>query len=178
MGAVAPSGPALARLMAHQVDVRGTGPVIELGPGTGAITTALLDVGVAPERLILVEREAELYLWLKTQFASIDVRHEDAGHLVGCLRNDKIDKVDAVVSSLPLLSMPPRAAHGIMDQALSVLGPQGVLIQFTYGPRCPIPRSLIERHGLEARPVGTAWLNFPPATVWRVARPTRPNPKR
>jgi phospholipid N-methyltransferase len=178
MGAVAPSGPALARLMAHQADAHGTGTVVELGPGTGAITTALLEAGIKPERLILLEREAELYRWLKAQFPTIDVRHEDAGHLVRCLASHGIDKVDAVVSSLPLLSMPPHVAHDIMDQALSVLGPQGVLIQFTYGPRCPIPRPLIERHGLEARPVGTAWLNLPPATVWRVARPTQPPPKR
>ncbi|HUC60949.1 MAG TPA: hypothetical protein VMF53_03250 [Alphaproteobacteria bacterium] len=174
IGAVAPSGPALGRLMAHQVDPRGAGPVVELGPGTGAITKALLEAGIAPGRLILVEREEELYRWLKAQFPKLDVRHEDAGRLGHCLARDRIAEVDAVVSSLPLLSMPPAVARGIVDQALSVLGPQGVLIQFTYGPRCPIPRPLIERHGFEARPVGTAWLNLPPATVWRIARPRHP----
>lgn len=172
MGAVAPSGPALARLMAHQVDATGSGPVVELGPGTGSITAALLEAGIAPERLILVEREEELVRWLKSRFPQLRILHEDAARLASHLTEQGIATVEAVVSSLPLLSMPPRASHAIIDQALSVLGPAGALIQFTYGPRCPIPRPLIARHGFEARPAGTAWLNLPPATVWRLTRPT------
>jgi phosphatidylethanolamine/phosphatidyl-N-methylethanolamine N-methyltransferase len=173
MGALAPSGPALARLMAHQVDPKGPGTVVELGPGTGSITAALLEAGVAPERLILVEREEELCRWLKNRFPRLRILHEDAAHLAQRLVERGIVSVEAVVSSLPLLSMPPRTSHAIIDQAFGVLGPSGALIQFTYGPRCPIPRSLVARHGFEARPAGTAWLNLPPATVWRMARPVR-----
>ena len=54
-GAVLPSGKALARTMARYVDPNVTGPVIELGPGTGAVTEALVEQGIEPSRLVLVE---------------------------------------------------------------------------------------------------------------------------
>src|ERR1700685_397668 len=55
MGAVMPSGRVLARTMAQYVDIDSAGPVVELGPGTGAITSALIEHGVDQKRLVLVE---------------------------------------------------------------------------------------------------------------------------
>jgi predicted O-methyltransferase YrrM len=54
-GAVAPSSRALARTMAAYVDPARPGPVIELGPGTGPVTEALVAQGVDPSRLVLIE---------------------------------------------------------------------------------------------------------------------------
>src|SRR5688572_12514927 len=54
-GAVMPSGKLLARTMARYVDLSIPGPVIELGPGTGPVTEALVAHGVDPARLLLVE---------------------------------------------------------------------------------------------------------------------------
>lgn len=170
IGAVAPSGAALGRLVAKQVDRTRTGPVVELGSGTGSITTALLKAGITPERLILFERDHELCQWLKSRFGQLTVFQDDARNLRARLAEHGIGWVDAIVSGLPLLSMAEATRHAVVDQALSLLGPEGVYVQFSYSPLCPIPRQIVARHGLEAEPAGVAWRNFPPATIWRAAR--------
>src|SRR5512134_2670499 len=53
-GAQWPSGKAVSRAMADPVDLSVPGPIIELGPGTGVVTEALLARGVPPERLVMV----------------------------------------------------------------------------------------------------------------------------
>lgn len=171
IGAMTPSGAALARLVAKQIDPAGTGPVVELGSGTGAVTAALLDAGIAPGRLILFERDHELFHWLKSQFRQLTILQDDARNLHTRLAERGIDSIDAVVSGLPLLSMAEEIRRAIVDRALSLLGPKGVFVQFSYSPLCPIPRQVLASHGLEAEPAGVAWLNFPPAAIWRVARP-------
>ncbi len=64
MGAIIPSSKSLARAMAKQVDPDQPGMVIELGAGTGAITQALLDSGLAPSRMLVIERDPQLQLLL------------------------------------------------------------------------------------------------------------------
>jgi phosphatidylethanolamine/phosphatidyl-N-methylethanolamine N-methyltransferase len=171
MGAVAPSSPALARTIAQQVDPCRPGFVVELGSGTGAVTTALLGVGVPPERLILLERDATLYRWLKGRRPDLTIIQDDAAHLRARLAERGVSTVNTIVSGLPLLSIPERKRHAILDQAFACLGPDGIFVQFTYGPTCPIPRQVLASHGLKAEAVATVWLNLPPATVWRAYRP-------
>ena len=171
-GAVIPSSPALARLMAAQVDLRLPGPVVELGAGTGVITQALLDVGVEPDRLIVIERDEALHRVLARRFPQLSITLGDACDIGDIVTEHSGTQAAAVVSSLPLLSLPDRIQWRIVDQSLRVLTPGGRLVQYTYGPNCPIPRSLQYRHGCRARSAGFALLNLPPATVWRVDRPT------
>ncbi|MFN3494862.1 MAG: phospholipid methyltransferase, partial [Hydrogenophaga sp.] len=57
-GAIAPSGNALAKLITSGIEA-GAGPVIELGPGTGAFTRSILARGVAERDLVLVERSPD-----------------------------------------------------------------------------------------------------------------------
>ena len=75
-----------------------------------------------------------------------------------------------MVSGLPLLSMSEQRRRAILDEAIAYMGDDGVFVQFTYGPDRPVPRSRLARWGFEARPAGTAWLNVPPATVWRITK--------
>jgi len=167
---VTPSGAALARLMARQVDPAQPGPVLELGPGTGAITAAILARGVPPERLVAIERDEVFHHLLLRRFPGITLIQGEAENLRAELAVLGIDRLSAVVSGLPMLSMTKRQQHRILEQAFSLLGEGGGFVQFTYGPDSPLPRRRLAGWGLGVDPAGRAWLNLPPATVWRFRR--------
>ncbi|WP_307276488.1 class I SAM-dependent methyltransferase [Labrys wisconsinensis] len=170
VGAVAPSGRALAALITSEIGA-GTGPVIELGPGTGVFTRALLARGVREEDLTLIEFGADFAELLQSRFAGARVLRLDASRLAEH-RLFPDAPVGAVVSGLPLLTMPPRRVMAIMAGSFGYLRPGGAFYQFTYGPRCPIPRAILGRLGLRATLIGRAFRNIPPAAVYRItARP-------
>lgn len=168
VSAIAPSGPALAKLITSEVDPR-RGPVLELGPGTGVFTEALVARGVAESDLTLVEYGSEFATHLEARFPAARILRVDAANLASRdLFSDR--KAGAIVSGLPMLSMSPRKIAAILSGAFVHLRPGGALYQFTYGPRCPIPRPLLDRLGLKAAFVGRAMLNVPPAAVYRITR--------
>jgi phosphatidylethanolamine/phosphatidyl-N-methylethanolamine N-methyltransferase len=168
-GAVSPSGRFLARMMARYVDPHGRGLVIELGPGTGAITEALLQRGIAPNRLVLLEFDPAFCALLRRRFPGVRVVQGDAYHLAESLRMLLEEPAAAVVSSLPLLNKPERERVRLLADAFGLLAPEGCFIQFTYGMMSPVPRNnaKLAFHAEVSPPV---WLNLPPARVW-VYRP-------
>jgi phosphatidylethanolamine/phosphatidyl-N-methylethanolamine N-methyltransferase len=167
IGAVAPSSRYLARAMAKQVDVGGADDVVvELGGGTGSVTKALLE-RIPPERLIVVERDERLYHMLRRRFPQLRVLLGDARQLGSLLRPLGIDAVSAVVSSLPLVSMPKRIRRQIVDQSFALMGEAGRFIQFTYSLTSPLAR---REFGLRGRVAARVWLNVPPAAVWSFRR--------
>jgi phosphatidylethanolamine/phosphatidyl-N-methylethanolamine N-methyltransferase len=142
-GAVTPSGKVLARTMASYVDTDAPGPVIELGPGTGPVTEALVAHGVDPPQATVVQGDAYR---LK--------------HLLGTLAREP---AAAIVSGLPLLTKPLRTRLRLIWDAFALLSPGAPFIQFTYAVMPPIPRRLT---GVDAAPSEVIWLNLPPARVW------------
>jgi phosphatidylethanolamine/phosphatidyl-N-methylethanolamine N-methyltransferase len=168
IGALAPSSPHLGREMARAIDARGAEMVIELGGGTGRITRALLDAGVAPERLVVIENDDKLASLLRVRFPQLRIVKGDARDLRDLLRPFGIVSASAVVSGLPILSMPPETQRRIVGQAFELMGENGTFVQFTYGPVSPVMASA--RHGLIAEVTGRVWRNFPPASVWRYRR--------
>ena len=173
-GAVSPSGRFLARMMARYVDPQSTGPIIELGPGTGPVTAALLQRGVAPERLVLVEFDTHFCKLLARRFPHCRIVQGDAYHLSETLAGLLEEPAAAVVSSLPLLTRPDADRVDLLNDAFSLMGPEGRFIQFTYGMVSPIPRRTKQgvSNGFNAEPSPPVWLNLPPARVW-VYRPGR-----
>jgi phosphatidylethanolamine/phosphatidyl-N-methylethanolamine N-methyltransferase len=169
IGAVAASSGPLARAMARQVKPSRPGLVVELGAGTGAITEALLDAGIAPERLVIVERHPRLHDLLQQRFPAATVIQGDAAHLRELLAARGLRGVRAVVSGLPLLAMGEAQQKAIVGAAIQVLSPGGRLVQFSYGPACPIPQKLRRELGVRARSVANVLWNLPPARVWVVA---------
>ena len=168
IAAIAPSGAALARLITSEIDM-GHAPIVEFGPGTGVFTRALLSRGIAPADLALVELDTGLAAHLRTRFPAVrifrgDAAKVDLGHVFGTA------KAGAAVSGLGLLSMPPRTVAAILENAFAGLRAGGHFYQFTYGPRCPVPGSVLNRLGLEARYIGGTWRNLPPASVYRIGR--------
>lgn len=172
VGAVVPSGRLLAQALAAQVDPYQQGAVLELGPGTGSVTQALLASGVRPSRLILLERDPSFCRLLRHKLPGIQVLQGDARRLTRVLAEVGIEQVDMVVSSLPLLSLPFTAQHQVVKQSFRALAPQGSFVQFTYGFSSPIRPELQHRLELKGRPVSRVLRNLPPAVVWRYSRAT------
>jgi phosphatidylethanolamine/phosphatidyl-N-methylethanolamine N-methyltransferase len=166
-GAVAPSGKALARAMADQIDVSGRWPVLELGPGTGPVTAALIEAGVAPERIVALEFNPEFCALLVDRFRGLNVVEGDAFDLANSLPPGLAGPYAAVVSSLPLLNWPFEQRVGLISSALDRVVPDGGMIQFSYGFGPPVPaqagRFAVTRTAL-------VLANLPPARVWRYAR--------
>jgi phosphatidylethanolamine/phosphatidyl-N-methylethanolamine N-methyltransferase len=164
-GAVAPSGRALARAMAAAAGSPAHGLVVELGPGTGPVTRSLIEAGVAPERLVLVEYDAAFCSLLKQRFAHASVVQGDAYDLPHTLAPFAGQSFAAVVSSLPLLNQPPPRRTKLIADAFALMGPSGVFVQFTYGLASPIPRGASANlySAVRSKPI---LLNLPPAFVW------------
>ena len=168
-GAISPSGRFLARAMARCVDPAAPGLIVELGPGTGPVTDALIARGVPVERLVLVEYDASFCKLLERRFPGAHILRGDAYRLNHTLDHLAGQKISSVVSSLPLLTRPERQRLALLDDAFALMGPEGAFIQFTYGLVSPMPlkstrRTAIDYRGEVSNPV---WLNLPPARVWR-----------
>ncbi len=169
-GAVSPSSPALAHMMALAIDPTASGPIIELGPGTGVITQALLKRGVEPSRLVLVEFDEKFCQLLARRFPGVRIVRGDAYDLGRTLGDILDEPIAAVVSSLPLLNKPEQARHALLAHAFELMAPDGVFVQFTYSFVSPIPRKA-PPVAFEAEASPRIWLNLPPARVWIYRRP-------
>jgi phosphatidylethanolamine/phosphatidyl-N-methylethanolamine N-methyltransferase len=163
MGAVMPSGRVLARTMAKYVDVRSSGPVVELGPGTGAITNALIEHGVDQKRLVLVEYNPGFCALLRDRYPQATVVQGDAYALRDTLWDVLAVPASAVVSGLPLVTKPMLTRLKLMRDAFGALAPGAPFVQFTYSVAPPIPKSL---PGVSTEASERIWMNLPPARVW------------
>jgi phosphatidylethanolamine/phosphatidyl-N-methylethanolamine N-methyltransferase len=163
-GSVAPSGRHLARAMAHPIDPAREGLVIELGPGTGPVTQALVERGVSPERLVLIEYDHGFCRLLSQRYGAARIVQGDAYDLPKTL-GDLGAPVIAVVSSLPLLNEPLARRIKLIEDAFALMGSQGLMVQFTYGPGSPIPRETCAQR-FSAHCTAPIWRNLPPARVW------------
>jgi phosphatidylethanolamine/phosphatidyl-N-methylethanolamine N-methyltransferase len=165
ISAIAPSSRALARAM-----TLGLGPdsgrVVEFGPGTGRFTEAILARGVRPSDLTLFELDEEFVAYLRERFPGVTVHHLPAGEAARLVAPG----VSTVISGLPLLSMPPEVRHGIVAAAFAILAPEGDYVQFTYGPRPPLPPATLAALRLSVDRGNRIWANLPPASVYRFRR--------
>ena len=164
-GAVAPSGPFLARAMARAAATAREGMIVELGPGTGPVTKALIEHGVSRERLVLVEYDPAFCRLLAHRFAPARVVQGDAYDLPAALADLCGRRIAAIVSSLPLLNQPEPLRAKLIADAFELMGPTGVFVQFTYGLKSPIPRkTCVNKYAAHCS--APIWRNLPPARVW------------
>jgi phosphatidylethanolamine/phosphatidyl-N-methylethanolamine N-methyltransferase len=163
MGAVMPSGRVLARTMAQYVDINSDAPVIELGPGTGAITNALIAHGVDQKRLVLVEYNPGFCALLRDRYPQATIVQGDAYALRDSLWNVLSAPASAVVSGLPLVTKPMLTRLKLIRDAFVAMAPGSPFVQFTYSVAPPIPKSL---PGVSTEASERIWMNLPPARVW------------
>ncbi len=168
IGAVSPSSRMLARTMARYVDPKSHGPVIELGPGTGPVTEALVERGIDPSRLVLVEFDPVFCKLLRARYPKATIVQGDAYRLKLTLDHLMQEPAAAVVSSLPLLTKPIRTRLRLVHDAMALMQPAAPFIQFTYSMTTPpIPKRTL---GLKAEASDRIWMNLPPARVWSFRR--------
>jgi phosphatidylethanolamine/phosphatidyl-N-methylethanolamine N-methyltransferase len=163
MGAVTPSGKALARTMAEYVDPNSNGPIVELGPGTGPVTEALVARGIDPARLVLVEFDPTFCRLLRKRYPQATIVQGDAYRLRALLKSVLRNPAAAVVSGLPLFTKPLKMRLRLLQEAFGLMAAGAPFVQFTYAAYSPIPRRL-ERVNSEASE--RIWTNIPPARVW------------
>ena len=161
-GAILPSGPLLARTMAQAIDLTIEGPILELGPGTGVFTKALLARGIAPERLVLIEYNGDFVRYLRKRFPGVTVIHGSAFDLPKLWAERNLPPIAGIVSGLPLLNFPEELGQQLIVDSLNLLQPGGEYVQFTYAQR----PSVLPPDGAEVSLLKRVWLNVPPASVW------------
>jgi len=168
VGAVVPSSARLADAMTQGLTPT-CGPVVELGPGTGVFTDALLRRGISPARLAVIEASENFAFAMARRFSQVAVIHGDAVR-VRQLSPFGPGGVDLVICGLPLLSMPLTKVLRIVAGCMTVLKPDGELRLFTYGRRCPIPPTIFVCLGLVTERRTFVPLNMPPASVYAAFR--------
>lgn len=168
IGAVAPSSRFLAREMSRQVGLETAGVVVELGPGTGALTGAILDRVSPACALLLVEVDADFARRLGADGLGRQVRvqHGGAENLGEHLRAAELGPADTVVSGLPLRGLPSDLVDRILREVAHHLAPGGTFVQFSYTPS----RKLFRRYFQSVDRTGVP-LNVPPAFVFRCRQP-------
>lgn len=162
-GAIAPSGKALARAIAAEVDPAIPGIVVELGPGTGRITEALIERGIDRDRLVLIELNGDFRRHLSRRFPGIRIIDGDAFKVAEIVAQHGFGDVSAVVSGLPLLHWPGAERQRLVRQALALMPAGNPFVQFTYASEssvAPDPESYTSHRSRRI------WRNLPPATVW------------
>lgn len=164
IGAIVPSSKHLATYMAREALKNLKGPedfVLEIGAGTGCITHALLDQGLAPEKLICLELDPQLYRHLIRKYPKVHIIQGDASHLVQLIEPDKHGKISSIVSGIPMRNLSSAAKALIIQALLGILSPDGSILQFTYGwiPPIFVP-------GFEGTKLRRIYANLPPAAVW------------
>lgn len=164
VGGIAPSGKVLSARMASVIRPQSSLPVLELGPGTGVFTQAILAQGLAPEKLYAVEYSKTFTVALQRRFPDAHIFEGNAFDIKKLAKRWGIEQFDCAISGLPLLNFPLLQRARFVRDVLDLIAPGRPLIQFSYGPKPPTPA--ISRH-YRIKPAGTILRNLPPARVWK-----------
>jgi len=163
VGSIVPTSSITAKKMASVINLNSGLPVLELGPGTGAITKAILGRGVKPERLVAVEYSTDFYNHLVRLYPGVHFINGDAFDLDTTLGALKGQTFDSVVSAVPLLNFPMQARIALLESLLDRMPSGRPVVQISYGPVSPIiarpERYHIQHFDFIVR-------NIPPAQLW------------
>lgn len=165
VGAVAPASRWLARAVARQLDGCGCHTLLEVGPGTGAITRELNQRRRGFARVLAVERDPWMVSVLRERYPELEIVQGCASEVDRHLRTSA---PVAVVSSLPFRSLPDEVAAACIRALADVLvrRPGSMLLQYTYG--LALPPFALPSPDFAWRRVARVPINLPPATVWRL----------
>ncbi|MCP1198939.1 phospholipid N-methyltransferase PmtA [Notoacmeibacter sp. MSK16QG-6] len=168
VGAILPTSSVTARVMASVVDVSSGLPVLELGPGTGVITKAILERGIAPDQLYSVEYSKDFADHLKIEFPDVNIIQGDAFDLDTTLGDKKDQTFDCVICAVPLIYIPVEQRAGLVEDLLDRVKPGRPVIQITYAPKSPIPAG---SGNFEVVHYDYVLRNVPPANLFVYRRP-------
>ncbi|MCB5201516.1 class I SAM-dependent methyltransferase [Neorhizobium sp. T786] len=167
VGAILPTSSVTARRMASVINPESGLPVLELGPGTGIITKAILKRGIAPENLASIEYSTDFYQHLKRTMPGVHFINGDAFDLDRTLGDWKDKKFDAVISAIPMLSFPMERRIALLEDLLDRMPPGRPVVQITYGPVSPIDA---RPDRFQIKHLDFIVRNIPPAQLWIYSR--------
>lgn len=167
VGAIAPTSPITARRMASVIDTGSSLPVLELGPGTGAVTKAILEKGVAPEKLVSIEYSPDFFEGLVSAYPGVHFIHGDAFDIDRTLDGTGFERFDCVISAIPLLNFPMAKRLELVDRLLDRVPAGRPIMQISYGATSPVAT---RGSGIVAKPIDWIVRNIPPARLWTYAR--------
>ena len=168
IGAIAPTSARMAKKMASVVNPASGLPVLELGPGTGVITKAILERGIDPKDLISIEFSASFLPGLRSRYPGVNFIHGDAFNIAGIAHELGVEQFDCIISALPLLNFPVTQRIRLINTALDYIESGRPVVQFSYSPRPPVPARV--KH-FTVRNMDTIMRNIPPARIWTYQRP-------
>ena len=170
VGSIVPTSSITAARMASIVDTKSGLPVLEVGPGTGVITKAILKRGVKPATLYTVEYSHDFVTHLRRNYPGVNVIEGDGFNLDDTLGDMRDTMFDSVVSGVPLLNFPVARRVAYLENLLKRIPHGRPVVQLTYGPKSPIPPGLgnytVERFHFILR-------NIPPTQLWIYRRAAR-----
>ncbi len=165
LGSIAPTSKISGRFLAQHI--KNDGIVLELGAGTGSLTQAILDSGIAPEKLICVEIDEKFCKILRKKFPQLQILCGDASKLDQVLNSDIIQNISTVVSAIPFLTLPKSLRFKIVENVFKVLSASGRFIQVSYSPFSPVPW---KQFNLKQKRYGTIFKNLPPISIFGYER--------
>lgn len=163
VGSIVPTSAVTARRMASVIDVASGLPVLELGPGTGVITRAILETGLPAGRLYSVEYSEDFVAHLRAHFEGVNIIQGDAFNLDDTLGANSDLTFDSVVSGVPLLNFPVQQRVAYVESLLDRIPPGRPIVQLTYGPMSPVPAG---RGTYSVEHFDFILRNLPPTQLW------------
>jgi phosphatidylethanolamine/phosphatidyl-N-methylethanolamine N-methyltransferase len=163
VGAIMPTSARMANRMASIIDTGSGLPVLELGPGTGVITKAILDKGVKPENLVSVEYSSDFVRHLRGKYPGVNFINGDAFSLAETLQNYRGQQFDCVISGIPLLNFPMHQRVKLMEDLLKLIPVGRPIVQFSYGPVSPV---VARPDSYQIKHFDFIVRNIPPAQIW------------
>ncbi|WP_373456309.1 phospholipid N-methyltransferase PmtA [Rhizobium sp. L1K21] len=169
VGAILPTSSVTARRMASVINPASGLPVLELGPGTGSITKAILQ-RIEPKKLVSVEYSDDFYNHLTKLYPGVNFIRGDAFQLDDILGDYASAKFDCIISAIPMLNFPVEARKDLLESLLDRVPAGNPVVQISYGPVSPIgprPGKYIIKH------LDFVMRNIPPAQLWTYRRPAQ-----
>jgi len=171
-GAVLPSSSKLSKVITSEIGLRTAKNVVELGPGTGAITSHIMGEIAGDAKFIAVELNAKIYHAFKDKYPAINIVNDNAANLRAILAREQMFEADIVISGLPWASFGIPLQRKLLSEILVSLAPHGIFTTFAYIQGLAMPSARDFRRRLERRfsvvtrtPI--IWGNIPPAVVYR-----------
>jgi len=176
MGAVAPSSERLGAVLAAIVPTTGQPVVVELGPGTGAVSAVITRRMPPGGRHLAVELDPSMVAFLRDTRPGLEVIEGNAADLGGLLAERGIEHVDAIICGLPWALFDDPTQTRLLAAISAAVGPTGAFTTFAYLHGMTLSAARRFRAALRATfeevvITATVWRNLPPAFVYVCRRP-------
>lgn len=172
IGSLYPSSSALCQEMISGIDIESAAHVVELGPGTGVITSKILTSMNHNSNFIAIELDAHIYKAFKKHLPLVKIYNDSAVNLSSILKDEGILHVDAIVSGLPWAAFTYSLQKQILSEVIKNLSPDGYFTTFAYVQGALLPsarrfKKLLNHSFANVETSEIVWNNIPPAFVYR-----------